>query len=563
MKPLLAFPSRHRLPALCAGLLMYTAMGAAQAGPQVQTANGVIEGASLNGTNVYRNIPYAKAPVGDLRWKAPQPATPWQGVLQAVGEGKYCAQGGSEISADKGEEDCLVVHVTTPAGATPSSNLPVMFWIHGGAFMEGSGRTFDATELVKKNVIVVSINYRLGAFGFLALNSLRNEASDLSTGNYGLLDQNLAMQWAKNNIQAFGGNPANVTIAGESAGAMSALMHLTMPKSAGLFKGVIAQSPVFMGEGGVVATLADAVQKGDAFADRLGCAAGASQLACLRGKSVAEVAAQSRMNWSALQMSTSTMIPFAPVVDGVVLPANPATSIQRGNSQAVPVLIGTNRNEAQPLFAVAQFVTGHPLTSDEYNQVLQNMAPSVSWVAVRGLYPVLAYGTPAAAGTALLTDSTFACAAGNLRKGLERRASVYGYEFNDPQSPSGFGAEALGATPDILGAGHTDELPYIFNRQSPIGAYVTLNASQLALSGQMVSYWTNFMKSGNPNGSSLPTWKPFDSNGNLFGLERGGLLQLKPNDTKMFYSSVLVSDFNKAHNCALWDTVTPFLPVVL
>ncbi|MBM7061351.1 carboxylesterase family protein [Pseudomonas sp. UL073] len=565
MHNLLACRRSRWLTTALTGLLLGTTLGSAEAGPQVQTANGVVEGAVVNNTRLFRNIPYAQAPVGNLRWRAPQPAQPWSGVLQAVGDAKLCAQGGSEVTHNIGEEDCLVLHVTTPPNATPGAKLPVMLWIHGGAFMEGSGRQYDATQLVARNTVVVSINYRVGIFGFLALEALRNEASDRSVGNYGLLDQQLAMKWVQQNIAAFGGDPRNVTLAGQSAGAMSVLMHMTMPPSAGLFQRAIAQSPVFMGEGGPITDLKTAIGKGSATAALLGCPAGAGQLACLRGKNVGDLQNASLMKWSALSISTQTLLPFAPVVDGVVLPANPTTNLIRGNYQKVPLLIGTTRDEAKPLFAVAQFVTGHRLTSDEYNQFLQNSAPSVSWVAVRALYPVIAYGTPAAAGSALLSDSAFSCAANNLRKRMYRNSPVYGYEFADPNSPSGFGADLLGptTTPDVLGAGHTDELPFLFNRRTAVGNTVSLNASQTEMSSRMLGYWTNFMKTSNPNGSGLPTWKPFDANGNLLGLERQGLMRLRPGDTKMVYSSVLLKDFEQEHHCALWDTVLPFASILL
>ncbi|AYC34478.1 carboxylesterase family protein [Pseudomonas cavernae] len=555
---------------LCAGLaglsLSAAMAGAVQAGPQVQTADGWVEGALVNDTRLFINIPYAQPPVGALRWKAPQPAGPWSGVLPAVGTDKVCAQGGSDISQDMGEEDCLVVRVTTPPNATAASNLPVLVWIHGGAFMEGSARHYDATQLAKQSVVVVSVNYRLGAFGFLALEALRNESADHSVGNYGLQDQVQALRWVQKNAKAFGGNPGNVTIAGQSAGAMSVLMHLTNPQTSGLYQRAIAESPIFMGEGGVVPSLTTAIDKGNRFAANLGCTAGAGQqLDCLRGKPASQVQAASRMAWSALSLSTSTMLPFAPVVDGVVLPDYPAANLMKGNFQRVPVIIGTNQAEAKPMFAVAQFVTGHRMTSDEYNQVLQNMAPSVTWVALRALYPVIAYGTPAGAGSALLSDSTFSCPANTLRKSMYRRTTVYGYEFADPNSPSGMGADLLGpaGTPDVLGSGHTDELPFLFNRHTALGTSVTLNAAQQAMSGQMVRYWTNFIKSGNPNGSGLPSWKPFDANGNWLGLERQGLMKLRPGDVGMTYDSLVVKDFNDDHHCDYWDTVTPFVPVVM
>ncbi|UVE17214.1 carboxylesterase family protein [Pseudomonas sp. LS44] len=554
-----------RLYAVLAGLLLCGAASAVQAGPQVKIDSGWVEGAVVNNARLFRNIPFAEPPLGALRWKAPQPAAPWGGVLQAVGAGKICVQGGSEVSPSLGEEDCLVLHVTSPTNATASSKLPVMVWIHGGGFQVGSARNYDATEYANQhNVVVVSTNYRMGAMGFLALDGLRSEAADQSTGNYGLQDQIAALQWVKRNVAAFGGNPGNVTIAGESAGAISVMSLLTSPKAAGLFHRAIAQSVLALGEQGEgsVHSMSTSLSKGGDFAAQNGCPSGPTQVACMRGKSGAEIGQNSQFAFSALQRAIETDLPWAPTVDGVVLGDFPRKLIRQGNFHRVPVLIGSNQGEVKGPIGITEFVNNQRLTSDQYNTILQSLAPSVTWVGMRATYPVIGYGSPALAANALLTDATFACATQSLRQDLMRYTQVYGYEFIDPNSEPALGPASVAISNDTRGSSHADELAYLFNRQSPIGYYLTnMSVKQLELSGRMTAYWANFIRGGNPNGSGLPNWKAF-SNG-VLGLEREGVMMLEPGKAKMVYSSVLLSDFNDDHKCLFWGPILPLAGIFM
>lgn len=304
---------------------------ALSASPTVATDRGVVEGEALDGYDRFLGIPFATPPVGPLRFQPPQPAAPWQGIRDATQFSKRCIQAPRGQTRDEFSEDCLYLNVFVPHQRVQP--LPVMVEIYGGGFTIGAANDYNGDAIAKSgDVIVVTLNYRLGPFGFLALPELSAEGAQAGSGNYGLLDQQAALQWVHKNIAAFGGDPGNVTIFGESAGGMSVCAHLTARGSRGLFQRAISQS----GFCGVKGTQPhDALERGAKFAKGVGCEPGPAVIACLRSKSA-----------DALQAGTSAMGVFYPVWDGLVLPPNEIGALRAGNFAHVPVIMGGTRDEA-------------------------------------------------------------------------------------------------------------------------------------------------------------------------------------------------------------------------
>src|SRR5450755_4677618 len=302
--------------------------------PIVTTDTGAVVGVDTGTLFAYKGIPYATPPVGALRWMPPQPAAAWTMARDASNFAPHCAQGASSFGVASTSEDCLYLNVYRPKGASP---FPVMFWIHGGALLTGEGDDYDTRALVAQGVAVVTINYRLGPLGFLSHPALTAEGGGAS-GNYGLMDQQAALQWVKRNIAAFGGDPANVTIFGESAGGLSTHSQIVSPLAAGLFQKAIVESGSYS-----LAPPALAVAEGwgQNFATGAGCAS--QTAACLRGLSVATILA----NAAALQVQGSTL----PTVDGKVLTQTFAAAFASGTFNKVPMIEGTNHHEYSLLSA--------------------------------------------------------------------------------------------------------------------------------------------------------------------------------------------------------------------
>ena len=322
---------------------LMTALTVGPVSAQVHTEAGSIEGArDASGASAYLGIPFAAPPVGALRWAAPQPVTPWPGVRKATQFGARCMQArifDDMIFRDDVGEDCLYLNVWTPPGATASSRLPVMVWIYGGGFVAGSASEprQDGTALSRKGVVVVSMNYRLGVFGFLAHPELTKASSTHASGNYGLLDQIAALTWVQHNVAAFGGDPGNVTIFGESAGSFSVSALMASPVAKGLFHKAIGESGgYFGGPNGSLApkSLAASEAAGVAFATSVG----ADSLAALRAKSADDVlkAAMAHRDQR-----------FAPTIDGYVLPQDPTAIFLAGTQNRVPLLAGWNAGEGR------------------------------------------------------------------------------------------------------------------------------------------------------------------------------------------------------------------------
>jgi para-nitrobenzyl esterase len=507
-----------------AALVAGSPAASAAGGPVVPTHSGAVQGETVNGIREFLGIPYAAPPVGALRWHAPEPPAPWAGIRQATAFAPHCPQVAGAFGEGSTTENCLFLNVFTPAHARPGST-PVIVWIHGGALVSGESDDYDPTALVKDGVTVVTINYRLGELGFLADSALANQAGD--AGNYGLMDQQAALRWVRANISAFGGDPRNVTAAGESAGGVSVLAQLTSPGARGLFERAIVES----GTHNVTETpLATAETQGATFAAKVGCGSepnAAATAACLRAVPVATILA-----------SQGTTVPD---VDGLVLPQQISTAIANGQFSRVPVLMGTNRDEWRLFVAAEQLITGVAVSAANYTAEIEGTLGVSATVAaqIEALYPLADFSSPSVALGAVGTDAIFACPSLEVESGLSRFTRTFAYEFNDENAPERF----LPAVGFPYGAAHASELQYLFGlTTAPIS--VALTPAQQVLAGQMQRYWASQATSGNPRTHGQPRWPRFTARDQRM---------LSLNEP----APAVQTDFSAEHQCGFWNATLP------
>lgn len=458
----------------------------------VATDKGTVIGVETATMIAFRGIPYAAPPVGALRWKPPQPATAWSGGRDASSFAAHCAQPASPFGAASSAEDCLYLNVYLPKAQRP---FPVMLWIHGGALLTGESDDYDPSALVAQGVAVVTINYRLGALGFLTHPALSSEGGGAS-GNYGLMDQQAAMQWVRANISAFGGDPTNVTVFGESAGGLSTHSQIVSPLAAGLFQKAIVESGSYSL---TPPTLAVAEGLGQNLAAATGCTA--QTASCLRAVSVASLIA----NESAIQFGGTTL----PTVDGKVLTKTYADAFTSGTFNKVPMLEGTNQHEYSLLSAVTiDPVLGHPIGASDYPVQINALFGAITGAAVRSVYPLNSAETPAQTFDDVLTDAVFTCNARKVAKLVSAQGvPYYAYEFADPRAPMVF---AIPPRPEGYGAYHAAEIQYLFPSTQPIVSGAPFTSAQADLAASMVRFWTTFAKTGNPNPSgSTSVWPAY------------------------------------------------------
>ncbi|MFC7310658.1 carboxylesterase/lipase family protein [Streptomyces monticola] len=531
---------RHRIRAAAVALALLVTAGAAgtaqAAGPEpergpapptvVHTDTGLVRGRPTTEGRQFLGIPYAEPPVGRLRWKEPRPAKPWQGVRDATKFGNRCAQ---TASWDPGyekpthTEDCLGLNVYVPDGGRPLERRPVMVWLHGGGLTAGAGEDIVPDTFAKQTgALVVTVNYRLGAMGFLAARGLDAEAGDGVSGNYGMQDQQAALRWVRSNIANFGGDPGRVTVAGESAGGRSVCTQLASPTGRGLFRAGIIQSGAY--EDCAARERAKAAEDGAAFAKKAGCPHSATAVACLRGKTPQEIlAAQSGIDWG-------------PVAGGAFLPEQPVRAFAKGAAAGIPVLNGANQDEGR-LFGFAQYdAQGKPLTTTDYPQALTGTFGPVMGGKVLERYPAGSYPSPTIAYGTAVGDRMFACPALRLDTSLAGRGKVYAYEFADRTSPPFASLRQLPTTFDF-GATHVNEVQYLFKH---FGLDSPLNAEQRDLSRQMVEYWGSFIRDGVPRAAGQP--------GVPDGRER--VLSLR---TASAGGNTASATVHREHLCDLWD----------
>jgi para-nitrobenzyl esterase len=456
----------------------------------------------VDGSAAFLGIPYAAPPTGARRWRAPEATEAWSTPREATRFGSPCPQvemfSGKRMEGTS--EDCLFLNVWTPA-LQPATRAPVMVFIHGGGFTMGTGGMplYDGTALAHAGVVLVNMNYRLGALGFLGHPALSAESPNNASGNYGLQDQQRALQWVRDNIAAFGGDPDNVTVFGESAGAISACLQMVSPKSQGLFQRVIAESGTCYLTG---VPLHDpgtpeedsAEERGLRFATDLGCTGG-DVAACLRTKTPVELIAASGAALDLLKPHVG----FAPVVDGDVLPAAPRQLLQEGRYAKVPLLLGTNGDEGT-LFTMKAKLD----SPEQYEQAVRVRSPKHAEELLR-LYPAKDHASPHAAYDHMLRDALFLCPARRLaRTVVEHGQPVYAYQFTyEPKSLFGLFVK--------LGAFHAAELPFVFGAEK--GRLSLGSDKERELSSKVIGYWTRFAARSNPNGAGATEWPAYTRDG--------------------------------------------------
>ena len=463
----------------------------------VKTEQGKVHGKTINDGKVraFLGLPYAAPPVGDLRWKAPQPPTRWKGDRDASKYGAHCAQGhvfDDMVFQDNGpSEDCLFLNVYAPADASKKSDLPVMFWIHGGGYYGGASSEprHNGDFLPTKGVILVTINYRLGVFGFLATDDLAREA-DGTAGNYGLLDMVSALQWVKANIKGFGGSPDNVTIFGESAGSFAVSTLMASPLAKGLFQKAIGESGAAFGEGRAADPLATREKEDGAWVASLGVSS-LAELRALPTDKVLEAARHKRGG-------------FPPDIDGKLLTEPVPDTYAAGRQAHVPLLAGWNRDEGGA-------PGGRNVTPEQWKAVAASVFKDRSAEFLK-VYPgdtgveaersAIDYG-----GDSFIAFGTWKWLEAHRKTG---DSPVYRYHFELAALPSKY----HGGT----AAFHSDDIEYVFGALDTRPGE-TVRPEDRKLSEQMMGYWTNFARTGDPNGPGLPEWPKYDKDDSLIHLD--------------------------------------------
>nr|WP_052478926.1 carboxylesterase family protein [Kibdelosporangium sp. MJ126-NF4]CEL21296.1 putative carboxylesterase [Kibdelosporangium sp. MJ126-NF4]CTQ96137.1 putative carboxylesterase [Kibdelosporangium sp. MJ126-NF4] len=492
---------------LLTALTALNAPAASSARPdRVRVDSGWLQGAEAADYRLFQGIPYAAAPVGDLRWRSPQPPANWSGVRDATTPGPRCAQLASP-QGNKGStaEDCLFLNVTVPRGG--AARKAVFVWLHGGGFTEEAGSDYDARRLaVSGDVVVVTVNYRLGIFGLLAYPGLAG------SGGFALEDQQAALRWVRRNISRFGGDPGNVTLAGESAGGKSVCGHLASPSAAGLFQRVILMSAPCTGTvpaGAMFPGLPAFPQwmptsqrepDGQRVAADLGCA----DMTCLRHRLSTE------------KLLTKHHEFISPTFGNAVLPQDPAAAIAGGTTHEVAVVSGITKNEMSYTATIFYDLVGKPVTGPQYESLLTTaFGEHADRVARR--YPLSRFVSPSQAWAAVTTDVVFACPTAKRDKDL----GAWSYEFAEPSPP----VPGLTFPP---GAPHASDLPHLFPGY---------DERQSAVSQRMIDYWTTFTRTGKPADQRVWPRHPATI----------ALTSAAGNPARV--------DFTAAHQCAFWDTV--------
>ncbi|HEY1056641.1 MAG TPA: carboxylesterase family protein [Emticicia sp.] len=509
--------------------LMAGNLQAQEANPTVRTTNGIVRGVTEGDVSIFRAIPYAAPPVGEFRWRPPQPVKNWEGELDATKPCKDCGQGGFGPNAPKispnSSEDCLFLNVWKPASSTAQSKLPVMVWIHGGGFTGGSGsspQNFGYT-LTKQGVILVNINYRLGRMGFFAHPALSAEFPNEPKGNYGYMDQIAALQWIQKNIGAFGGDPKNVTIFGFSAGGVSVHSLLTIPAAKGLFHKLISESGG--GRDGVLTGRPINKENADVFysvsAETIGVnfarkqgieGTDASALAKLRALSAEKVIDGGQET----DGPGGPRIYSGPILDGKLVVETAESAYKAGRQPKMPLMIGncsaeiggpfvSNSKNKEEFFASfgeleAEAKAAYdPDGSKAFNEVITKFNTDWVWGEL-----------------ARMTARAF----------LAKGAPAYMYQFGYVP------AAAQQRSP--YGAGHGSEVSFVFNTlNARWGAPAEATPQEKELANTMSNYWTNFAKTGNPNGQGLPNWPLYNNkNQDMLDVEMDGKIVSKPDPRK-------------------------------
>jgi para-nitrobenzyl esterase len=528
-----------RLPAPFVVLAVLAACGGGDPPDElvVTTDAGDVRGIlEAPGVRAFRGIPFAAPPTGANRWRAPQPVVPWEGVRDAEFEGAICPQGFG-FGTGGGDEDCLFVNVWTPSPAPADGALaPVMVWIHGGAYQFGSGSEpyYAGTVLTANHgVVVVTLNYRLGPLGFLAHPLLTAEdPAHPTSGNHGIEDQIAALEWVKRNIAAFGGDPEQIALFGESAGGFSTCVHALSPRAGSLFHVAISESGLCSADE-AERPIADAEADGVALGERLGCTGG-DVLACMRAIDPWEV-----LDAGGTPMGDTvpggpfyqdgSALDFGPVIDGFILPDSTRALFAAGGYPVVPLILGTNRDEGTlfhaPLFAM------QIETETQYRDALTRRFGAANLDAILARYPVASFASPNFAIAEITGDAFFVCPARRTaRAAAAAGGPVYLYTFQkeleNPGLPSG-------------GVVHAAEIPFVFGiDEFPLG---DAGASGLPVSQAIQGYWTRFAATGDPNGAGAVAWPPYTRAGD---------------EHLTLDAEIAAGTGHKAAQCDFWDALT-------
>ncbi|MFI1018425.1 carboxylesterase/lipase family protein [Streptomyces sp. NPDC020965] len=508
------------------------AAGQVSAAPlTVTTDSGRLSGAVSGPVRTFLGVRYAQPPTGDRRWSLPRPLIATTRSTDATEPGAPCPQRASLPGARPStDEDCLFLNITTPRDLRRGERLPVMVWWHGGGFVTGSGADYGAQRLASRGrVMVVTVNYRLGVFGYFGLPGLRG------SGNFGFADQLEAVRWTRKNAHAFGGDARGITVFGQSSGGMSACALLTSPRARALADRVAIMSGScglnwFTGAlypGSPPQTpyipLARAESEGAAAAARLGCK-GAGAATCLRKKPAAHL----------LKLDTAVADQLAYGTE--LLPVHPERALRDGRFARVPVLVGGVRDEARAYVAGAERVTGKAITDSGYPRLITDAYGRRRASAVAAAYPPSRYLSPGVAWATVVTDASWSCPTLATQRALAAHTDAYGYEFADPDPPNVTGVTA----PSVPhAAGHATDLPFLFE---PGGANLLTTPAQRLLSARMIDYWTSFARHGEPVARGGPRWRPATESSSA-------ALRLAP-------ARIGPVDLAREHRCALWTEPT-------
>ncbi|MGK5683589.1 carboxylesterase/lipase family protein [Actinoplanes sp. URMC 104] len=507
-----------------------TGASAAPSGPVVRTADGPVRGVAGDGYRTFLGLPYAAPPVGELRWRPPRPVQRWTAVREATAKQADCAQNGLTFdgkAAPSGAEDCLYLNVTAPE---PSSvRRPVLVFLHGGSFQNGTASYYDAQRLATQGgLVVVTLNYRLGVFGYYGLPGLSG------SGTFGLQDQQAALRWVRRNAAAFGGDPANVTLAGQSSGGEAVCAQLTSPPARGLFDKAVLQSgscrtswpdQLFLPdiEAGSQFNPRSVVEDAGATlaaSEKFGCGTGPRAAECMRGKDAYELLKATP--------GTGAQAFITPAYDTAVLPRHPADALAAGRAFRVPVLAGSTLDEHRSFTGIHELSNG-PITAEDYARLLTAaFGPDAG--RVQATYPASGYDSPGLAWAAVATDRIWACPMLETERQLAARMPVHGYEFAERDGP-------VFVPGYPFGAAHGSELPYLFDM-----AGLTEQA-QPALAARMIASWARFAATGNPRAAGQEPWPPVRASDagpavRVFAAGRTGTV-----------------DAAADHHCGFWATV--------
>ncbi|WP_280373333.1 carboxylesterase/lipase family protein [Nocardia wallacei] len=487
--------------------------------PVVGVSGGQIRGLRADGIVEYLGVPFARAP----RFAPPEPVAAWDGVRAALAHGLQCPQSSlvPGLSLQPSSEDCLSIDLYVPEHPS-AAVLPVMVWVYGGAFVLGSNAQYDSpARLVRDGQVIVAVpNYRVGPFGFLALPELAAEGG--VAGTYGILDQQAALRWVRDNAAAFGGDPGNVTLFGESAGGMSVCTQIASPTARGLFAKAIVESGSCARSPLAPPTTTVAYQRGADYAASLGCDDPATRLACLRALPV------DRLLDSPTTTLNTMAVTWTPVRDGVVVTDTPEHALAQGAARDMPLVVGSNADEGATFLALLDYARGSVPTAAEYTSWARNLfGDNADRILTE--YPVTAYTSPAAAKEHVVTDGFFACPAQFTDDAARRGgARVWRYQFGDSPLPP---------NPLLPGAFHGAEVPYIFT--SLMGVPIPLTPAADRLSRNIQNSWAQFAHTGSPETPALSPWPAASGVTLELGSDRTG-----PAGT-----------FAEQHHCELWSGI--------